>query len=296
MQFFSHPLYLASVISIFMLLITLGSWRWYMLNSAQRVNLDFTSTFISTYIGAGYSNILPGTVGGDFVRWFYLLKKIPDKKSSVLFSLFLDRVLGFVGVFIAVGIIFATRMQALLQNPALYYPFVLLSLLCIAILATFFTLITLSGRIPFSEFLMRRFPENKWAKHAASLFNALRVYRISKSSIAKCLLISIGIQLVMAVAVKIIAEVMGFSGISLTDYLIAASLTQIVNLIPATPGGIGIGEMAFANILILLNPGTSAAYATVYFAFRVIGSLTYLPGVILFIPKMLALKLNRAAA
>ena|SRR3990167_3372817 len=296
MQFFSHPFFLAGVVTIFMLQITLGSWRWYLLNSDQRVNLDFSSTFVSTYIGAAFNNILPGAVGGDFVRWFYLLKKIPDKKSAVLFSLFLDRVLGFIGVFVTVAFIFTSRMHSLTPDPKLYYPFLLFSLLCVAVLVTFFIMIALSGKIQLSEYLMRRFPDRKWAKYTASLFNALKTYHISKSSIAKCILISVAIQIIMGMTIKLIAEMMGFSGISLTDYIIAASLTQIVNLIPATPGGIGIGEMAFANILILLNPGINAAYATVYFAFRLIGTLAYLPGVVLFIPRLLAMRQSRAAA
>ena len=296
MQFFSHPFFLTAVITIFMFQILLGSWRWYQLNSAQRINLNFFSTFIATYIGAAFNNILPGAVGGDFVRWFYLVKKIPDKKSSVLFSLFLDRILGFIGVFITVALVFSSRMQAVSQNPTLYYPFLLFSLLCIAMLAGFFILIVVSGKIQIGDFFLKRFPDQKWAKFAASLFNALKTYHISKRSIAKCLLISVAIQIIMAVTVKLIAEMMGFSGISLSDYLIAASLTQVVNLIPATPGGVGIGEMAFANILLLLNPGINAAFATVYFAFRLIGTLAYLPGVIMFIPRMLALKQKSAMA
>ena len=295
-QFFSHPFFLTGVVIIFLLMLALGSWRWYLLNSAQRVDLDFFSTFIATYIGAGFSNILPGTVGGDVVRWFYLFKKIPNKKSTVLFSLFLDRVLGLIGVFITVGFIFATHMHAISQNTKLYYPFLLFSLLCIAVLAAFFTMITLSGKIPFSAFLETRFPDQKWAKLAASFFNALKTYHISISSIAKCLIISVAIQIIMGITVNLIAEMMGFTGISLTNYVIAASLTQVVNLIPATPGGVGIGEMAFANILYLLNPEINAAFATVYFAFRLIGTLTYLPGVMLFIPRMLALRQKRAVA
>lgn len=295
MQFFSHPFFIASIIAIFLFLITLGSLRWHLLNSAQRVNLDYSSTLVATYIGAAFNNILPGAVGGDFVRWFYLLKKIPDKKSSVLFSLFLDRVLGFIGVFITVALIFTSRMHSLALDPKLYYPFLLFSVLCLAVLAAFFIMIALSGKIRISEYLMKRFPDRKWAKNVASLFNALKTYHISKSSIAKCLLISVAIQMIMGMTIKLIAEMMGFSGVSLSDYIIAASLTQIVNLIPATPGGIGIGEMAFANILMLLNPGINAAYATVYFAFRLIGTIAYLPGVILFIPRMLALRQSRAA-
>lgn len=296
MQFFSRPFFLLAIITIFMFQILLGGWRWYLLNAVQRINLNLPSTFMATYIGAAFNNILPGAVGGDFVRWFYLVKKIPDKKSAVLFSLFLDRILGFIGVFVTVALVFSSRMQAVSQNPTLYYPFLLFALLCIAMLAGFFILILVSGKIQFGDFFLNRFPEKKWAKLAASFFNALKTYHISKRTIAKCLLISVVIQIVMAVTIKLIAEMMGIAGISLTDYAIAASLTLVVNLIPATPGGVGIGEMAFANILLLLNPETNAAFATVYFAFRLIGTLSYLPGVILFIPRMPALWQSRAAA
>lgn len=286
LQFFSHPDVLAAVVALFMLQVVLVSMRWSLLNTAQQVTLNFYNTFAATYIGAAFNNILPGSVGGDFVRWFYLVKKIPDKKSAILFSVFLDRILGLVGVII-VALIFSSRMHVVSQNPNLYYPLLLFALLCMGLLAAFFIMIFIAGKKQLDHFFLQRFPAQQWAKRAAAFFNALKTYHISKSAITKCLLLSLIIQIVMGMTVKIIAEMMGFSGVSLTDYIVASGLTLVVNLIPATPGGVGIGEMAFANILILLNPGTNAAFATVYFAYRLMCTLSYLPGVICIIPAYL---------
>src|SRR3990167_11167828 len=95
----------------------------------------------------------------------------------------------------------------------------------------------------------------------------------------ECLSASILIQLCMLLTIILIADMMGFQQIHPIDYLIAIGVTQIANLIPATPGGLGIGEAAFSNIILLLNPSIPAAYATIFLAYRIIGVLVYLPGI-----------------
>jgi uncharacterized membrane protein YbhN (UPF0104 family) len=61
--------------------------------------------------------------------------------------------------------------------------------------------------------------------------------------------------------------------------MLALVIGQVANLVPLTPGGVGIGEAAFANVLLIINPGLTAAYATVFFALRLISTAAYLPGV-----------------
>ena len=85
------------------------------------------------------------------------------------------------------------------------------------------------------------------------------------------------------ITVTLIARMMNMPEISLLDYGLALAITQIVNLIPVAPGGLGLGEIAFANTLLSLHPEMMAAYATIFVAFRLFGLICYLPGIIFYI-------------
>ncbi len=78
-----------------------------------------------------------------------------------------------------------------------------------------------------------------------------------------------------------LAEAIKIGMLSAVDYMFAVPLTLIVNALPLTPSGIGVGEAAFDQICRWLEPTPSgAAYSSIFFAFRVVSTLTCIPGLI----------------
>jgi uncharacterized membrane protein YbhN (UPF0104 family) len=66
---------------------------------------------------------------------------------------------------------------------------------------------------------------------------------------------------------------------------VAGTLAFLTQILPLTPGGLGISEATFgqtANVLIL--SGGTAAYGTVMLAFRILAVLSVLPS-IFFLPR-----------
>jgi glycosyltransferase 2 family protein len=58
-------------------------------------------------------------------------------------------------------------------------------------------------------------------------------------------------------------------------------LTLLANALPLTPSGIGVGEAAFDQICRWLEPTPSgAAYSSIFFAFRLVSTLTCIPGLV----------------
>lgn len=290
MTVFHKPFLFSSILILFVLGIFLSAYRWYLLNSAQNISLNYPHTVIATYIGLAFNNLLPGAIGGDILRSYYLFKKAPNQKSIGLISVFLDRMLGFIGLMILICAVVISHMSQLHKQPHLFYLLFLFALFCAIVLIAFLGLMVLPHRFGIINALEKRYPHKRWATSLVSLFKALKTFQLPKTIILKCLLLSILLQLLATVSIMIIINSMGLPLFGLSDYIIAFSITQVVNLIPATPGGIGIGEMAFANILLLLNPGQSGAYATVYLAYRLISMVAYIPGVIGYIPQIIMLK------
>ncbi len=281
-QLLYSPGLLACTMMLYFAVVIVSAWRWYQLNTAQAIQLNFRHTLIPTYLGIAFNNLLPGGIGGDFFRCYFLFKKT-DKRSAVMLSILFDRITGLMGIFIAVCLCAAMHLKLFTQqNSPLYFIFICL-ILCLSLLIVFFGSILLPQQLGLSTWLCSRFAGKKWLTMGVSLINSMRVYRNSKLAIFKCLIASVIIQLMIVMTCSLIAKIMHFPPISFTDYMIAAAVTQLVNLIPIAPGGFGIGEAAFANIIVLLNPGVNATYATIFLAYRVIGILTYLPGLAVFI-------------
>jgi uncharacterized protein (TIRG00374 family) len=280
-----QPLSFLSIILFFFMITLIGAWRWYVLNCAQVIPLGFYKSIIATYVGAAFNNLLPSGVGGDVVRLFYVFKIAPQKKSDALLALFSDRGFGFLAVFVTICVVGLVHARAVNNDPHIFYLFLVCSIFCLCVLSGFILCVWLTHRFQFSAWVEKYIGHRKWAAPIISFLKTLGLFRISISVFIKCLAISILNQTMLTITIMSIVAMMGLPLLSFTDFLIAMGITQIVNLIPLTPGGIGVGEMAFANILLVLNPGASGAYATAFFAYRLISMLAYLPGLIVFIPK-----------
>lgn len=96
------------------------------------------------------------------------------------------------------------------------------------------------------------------------------------------MLLSVVIMGVAVGPIVLIAEAMAFTGPSPGDYAIAGIYALLANSLPLTPGGLGIGEGAFASACLLLAPqATRAAYGTIFLAFRCVFILSTLPGLLI---------------
>jgi len=63
-----------------------------------------------------FNLFMPGAVGGDVVRIFYLLKEVPRKKTAALLAVLMDRVVGMLGLILFAGIVITLRYRWLTQT------------------------------------------------------------------------------------------------------------------------------------------------------------------------------------
>ena len=278
---FSNPLYTLAIICFFYLAVLVNTWRWYRLNTAQNIALPLVKTFVPTYLAVAFNTVLPGSVGGDVFRTFHLIKKFPQQKSAVILSIFIDRLSGLMGIFLIICLTALYRWDTISQNHTLSY----MLTICFSLLAIggaiFLLSILLPDSLGIAHWLERKYSNHRWLQPIMSLLAAIQVYRNSKLIVLECLAVSLITQLALLAIVLLINKMMGLTVLLPVDYMLALAIAQIANLIPLTPGGVGIGEAAFANVLLILNPGTTGAYATVYLASRLISMIAYLPGILL---------------
>ena len=114
--------------------------------------------------------------------------------------------------------------------------------------------------------------------------------RTNPLSLLAAFALAFATQILTVFAVAVLAGAIKIGVLNPADYMFAVPLTLIVNALPLTPSGIGVGEAAFDQICRWLEPTPSgAAYSSIFFAFRVVSTLTG-------IPRLISLAIYRNAA
>ncbi|MDF1527111.1 MAG: lysylphosphatidylglycerol synthase transmembrane domain-containing protein [bacterium] len=192
--------------------------------------------FIKSHLGRGrvfsfylagmfFNTVLPGLVGGDAVKGYYLYKEgstIPNTVSS----LFMDRFLGYV-VLLGMGTAAYPFALPVLKGTELVWAFPV-------ILATFITI---------SYLILYRRAGSRFG-FIASFLESLDACFVDTGAIGRGLLFSLIVQALNVLTVYILA--VGF-GLDITILVLMAFLPIIVTLasVPITVSGLGVREASF---------------------------------------------------
>ena len=88
-------------------------------------------------------------------------------------------------------------------------------------------------------------------------------------------------QAMTVLGVLVIADALGIHTLRSVDYMLAVPVTIVANSLPLTPNGLGIGEAAFDQICRWLVPSSqNVAYSNAFFAFRILGIVASLSGLV----------------
>lgn len=275
----SHPGYLALAIAACLANIPLEAIRWHVLLRAQGLSPRLVPTIRIVATSVFFANFLPGAAGGDLVRGLYIFQTAQGRRTPALLSIFIDRLIGLIA-FVLLGVV-AVLLRPGKTNATLELSIVVLTALFVAGLVALFFF----GQ-PIANLLHRLFA-GRWdnlAKIVADMGTALHQYSRDGRRVGLCLLVSIVIVALAVGPVILIAGAMQLGGLTALDYAIAGMYATIANSLPFTPGGLGIGESAFASACVMLEPNAvHAAYGTIFLAFRCVFIISTLPGMLAYL-------------
>jgi hypothetical protein len=241
-----------SAILLYLLAQFISTCRWKLLLPGT---LKIKKLFPLYMIGSFFNTILPGLIGGDAVKAFYLYQ-VTGRGSLTLSSIFMDRYLGFVMLTVICIIAFPFGYSYFQNSPiAWMLPFIVLSFIIASLL--FFGL-RLGKRI----------------KILSEFYDYFHSYRNQKGIIVKALLISTFVQFSGILAVYILALGIG----ELVPFLACLIFLPLIIMFAALPisiSGIGIREGAFVLFfgLIGIRPDVAAAISLSWFLANASGSL-----------------------
>ena len=275
----AHPGLLVLGIIAGMLTIPIAGLRWHMLLRSQGLVLHLWHTIRIVAMGAFFATFLPGSAGGDIVRGVYIYQASHGRRTGALLSIFIDRLIGLTA-FVLFGVL-ATFTRSRENYGVLEYAiYALGALFFVAIVALFL----LGHR--FAQLLNLVFAGR--SRRVAAIIDdageALHQYARQWRTVLVCLLISMSLVVLVAICIVLIASAMQFGGLTMVEYGIAGVYAMIANSLPFTPGGLGIGEGAFASACVALEPATSnIPYGTVFLVFRCVVVLSTLPGLVCYL-------------
>lgn len=244
----------AFIFAIFLYLFAqlLSTLRWRLLLPGV---LGLRKLFSLYMIGCFFNTLLPGIIGGDAVKAFYLYKAI-GKSSLTIASIFMDRYLGFTMLMAICTVAFPFGYNYLLGSR----------------LEWLLLLVVLSFII--ASFLLFGLRLGKSIKIVSGFYDYFHAYRHQKTIIGKALLISVIVQLSNIFAVYILALGLG-EHISFIVCLIFLPLIILFTMLPISISGLGVRESAFVVLfgLIGIKPEIATALSLSWFISSAIGSL-----------------------
>jgi hypothetical protein len=240
----------AILLSLFAQFISTVRWKLLLPGT-----LGIKKLFPLYMIGSFFNTILPGLIGGDAVKAFYLYRAI-GRDSLTLSSIFMDRYLGFAMLTVICALAFPFGYSYFQNSPVVWILPLIVLVFIIASLLVFG--LRLGKRI----------------KILAEFYDYIYSYRNQKGVIIKALLISAFVQLSGISAVYILALGIG-EHVPFLACLIFLPLIIMFTALPISISGIGVREGAFVLFfgLIGIRPGVATALSLSWFLATTTGSL-----------------------
>jgi len=231
----------------------LGSVRVLYILRSLGMQAGVWQCFLYNCAGILYSNFLPGGISGDAVRAYLFMKAIPDHRLAILGAMVLDRVLGLVSM-VFLGLVAALYMAI---NVTFIRPYLLgFAAVFLALIGSVALLHFVGGRHRHDETAGEAFVDRAWSK-AKRMVASLRIHEYPSRVLIFVVLQSMVIHLLL-VALVYICSVHSGSGLDFLRVFVATPVGILVNAIPLSPGGLGIGENAF-ELLYKMVGGTNGA-------------------------------------
>jgi uncharacterized protein (TIRG00374 family) len=254
--------------------IVANNYRWLTLMRAQGFESTFAKTMPLTFIGMFFNFAMPGGVGGDVVKGYYLLKQHPQQKFAAAVSIFMDRLVGFF-------VMIATAFVAVFLNYNEVATSPQLTSVAFGVAALFVGFIAFFA-ISFSPINVRHIEKLPAGKKIRGLYEVLHSYRHNPKALAIAVGLSVICQLLIVSFVAAIGAQLGLD-IPLSVYFFLVPIGTVAQALPISPAGIGVGQAAFFFLFKLhlhqdspIGPVSVTATQLASFAWGLVGAYYYL--------------------
>ncbi len=226
----------------------LATARWQLLLRVQGIALSWLRALAIVIIGLFFNMFLPGLVGGDAVRLYFVFKCAPRQKTRATLSVVMDRLFGLLSILFLAALSVALRFSWLKRSGAtLHIAYFVLGLLFSGLVLV----LLLFGAVGFG--FLRKLPKSTpFRQTIMESGKALELYGTHFGIMLVALAITIVSHLAYYLSFYCAAQSLHGAGAgiaSMTDILSIMPLVNTVTALPISLGGVGVRETLFQELL-----------------------------------------------
>lgn len=254
LKLFSNFSVLIPVVALLLLQIFIASYRWKTLLQIKSEKItDAKRIFLIQWIGQFFSSALPGAVTGDIIKLGYV-KKMDESLSRkfLLLSVFLDRLIGLIGLLLISGISSLIFYSDLINLSPEMNKIVLIN---------FLLLMCSLGAIGFfflPDYFIDKLKRIIKVQKIVDLLERFKSVKIGKVSFIKLLILSSISHVLAILAFHLINQDFYESAIRLQDLFTIIPIGQVAIAIPISPAGLGVGHLAYQKLFSFINQSNGA--------------------------------------
>lgn len=276
-----NRLVLVAAVGLMLLTVVAIGYRWWRLLKVQQIEISLGEAIRLSYLGMFYNQVIPGTVGGDVVKAYYLSKH-NYRKTTCLITVLVDRVLGLTGLTLLSAIMLAA-MFGLWALGAIAMPYLRELTIAAALSGSILAGLVGGAVMLFSQRIRRWIRADKWIERlpmAGKLMHANEVlsrYRRSSRALVEAMGHTLIAQLIFVASLGLLGKSMGLA-VPWYQYLVFVPIIYIIGALPISLGGVGVIEWAFVAFFSPWTQSTSEIMALALLA-RLNHVVAGLPGV-----------------
>jgi glycosyltransferase 2 family protein len=289
--FLDSWLVLLEITLVFMFSQVCLALRWWLFMRAWDIRISCFSAIKLTFLGLYFNNFLPGSVGGDLVRAWYVAQYTSRKMASVI-SVFVDRVLALLGTLIIAiaAFIIAGQKGIFTRKEKSGIPNVLSGSWIYAFIALGLVVVLIAGIMVFPKgrkFLNSFFEKALHHGRNAVLQAAEAGWMLIRKPylLPESLFLTFILQGMVVVSLWILGRQMGIPT-ELKMYFVFFPVMWVIGSIPISIAGIGIVEGGLIVLFMqfgMVPPELKSSVDALVLSQRAVWLIASLPGLVVYL-------------
>ncbi|MCX5633857.1 MAG: lysylphosphatidylglycerol synthase transmembrane domain-containing protein [Phycisphaerae bacterium] len=282
------PLVFGATFGIFVVGQIMLAFRWWLLLRTQSIIISFSAVVRLYFLGLFYSNFMPGSVGGDLIRAWYVTQHT-NKRFEAALSVLVDRIIGLFSILLVASFSYAVFLTSEARRKISEDNFfkivgdhsnILLWFVIVALVVSALAFIFKSGRIIFGKIFSKIYFYS--AKTLKKLYDAIVIYCSKPLAVIAAFGLTFFLLILTITGFWILGRNIGI-GVGLEYYYVFFTLTWVLGSVPVSIGGVVVVEGLLAYMFINfagVEPEAALALALCQRVFLMISSL---PGAVIHI-------------
>ncbi|MFH1353448.1 MAG: lysylphosphatidylglycerol synthase transmembrane domain-containing protein [bacterium] len=239
---------------IFFVMISIAVFRWKILLINRGFKISFARVFKYSIIGLLFNNVMPSTLGGDIIKGYYIHRDAGNMKKTAVFTIFADRAIGALAtlIFIFFGALYLQKTVPQVR------------FLVWLLLAGFFFMVLFAVFLDEKFLLKTAFYKGLSDDHILrKIHSAVFFYkREGRSAFLTALFLSFFIQTAIISLNYFIMVSFLKRPLPFFSFLCVIPVINVIQGIPVSFAGWGIGEAAYSVLFNLLGISSEISVAT----------------------------------